>query len=337
MSQDQSAVWSIALPTPSGRLNPTLPLFVTFLNPLAFSAQGGYNGTSSGFFLPLHSPPNPLGEPRMSKNITVVVALFVVALLSANSAILGQANPMPNYYIEMSGLIDVNSSYPGNPGKIVTKVSDLNASCNVPYRPNFPDSHITRKENPILHYVEISIDQETFDHPEGIPITVNTAAAANRLWDTVYHAWGYTKLNITDSIDPSMNCHGYSTGRGAWMSLQPARDDDYQPTTIRDHLVPGAIFATTNSINILNTGPFVSHSSNIDAVNQIAGTHDLSVNVVEKFRVSALYMKTFTMKALCPNKDSDPMAHVHTGPCSMVFENAPLPWLSTGGFYRKLP
>jgi len=156
----------------------------------------------------------------MSKNFAMTVALFVIALLSANSAILGQAlqNPFPNYYMdEMCGLIDVNGSYPGNPGKIVIWVSNLKASCNVPGFPNFPASHITRDPHnrEILHYVEISIDQKTFQHPEGIPRTFNTADAANRLWDNAYNLWGYTKVDSTASIDPSMNCHGYSTGRGA--------------------------------------------------------------------------------------------------------------------------
>ena len=114
--------------------------------------------------------------------------------------------------------------------------------------------------------------------------------------------------------------------------------DEYEHTSRRDHLVPGTIFVNPNwvpifvHINGIDTffDWFGSHSSRIDTAESIAGTHDMFVTVTENFRVSALYTKTFTMQALCPNND-------HTqcdGKCYMV--NAPLPW-SPIGFFRKLP
>ena len=121
--------------------------------------------------------------------------------------------------------------------------------------------------------------------------------------------------------------------------------DDFVFTRHRDDLVPGTIFVNPDWVPVyvhVNGGNalvdwYGSHSSMVDAVYLNAGTHDLTVTVVEKFRVSALYRKTFTMVAMCPNKYIDPMAHTHSGHCSMMFENADvLPW-SPIGFYREKP
>ena len=149
------------------------------------------------------------------------------------------------------------------------------------------------------------------------------------------------KIDPNAGIDPSMNCHGYSTGLSTWINeINTLLEDEYVPTTHRDHLVPGTIFARPyvykDWVIISNNPSFKvgDHSSKVEAVHLLAGTHDLAVTVVEKNRLSALYEKTFTMEALCPDKDTDPMAHTHTDPCDMA--NAPLPWKPVG-FYRELP
>jgi hypothetical protein len=120
--------------------------------------------------------------------------------------------------------------------------------------------------------------------------------------------------------------------------------DDYEHTYRHDYLAAGGMFAQglifynpnciplVVHINGVNTQVNMvgTHSSKIETVHLLAGTHDLTIKVVEKNRVSALYEKTFTMQALCPNND-----HLQCdGTCDMA--NAPLPW-SPSGFYRKLP
>ena len=303
----------------------------------------------------------------MSKTInlklfkTVTIALFFVALLSANRAVWGQTNPTPNSYVSLVyGLIDQFLPLPiGTHSEMMYIVGDLIGSKydpapNLPWPPNY---HLTRApyNRRIAHWAETRLvgnnaqsSPPTFTYPFAVPTTQNSADAANRLWDNAYNLWGYTKVNPTAGINTSMNCHGYSTGYLTWMALDPAvvqnisgyyaSGDDYELTFSRDHLVPGTIFATTNTvpIYILMNGSnalyssFTSHSSRVDTVDQIDGTHDLEVTVVEKFRVSALYEKKFTMTALCPNNDYLQC----DGKCNMM--NAPLPW-SPIGFYRKKP
>jgi hypothetical protein len=288
-----------------------------------------------------------IGEARMSKIINpakIVAIAFVAMALSANSAVLGQPpqNPPEGFVDYLYGLVDFD--WPNDPVKgYCTPVGSMWGGHYIPSLypnlNNFPTSHITHAGNGIYHIVGNHI-AAVYGLSFAVPPIINTAAAANtayRLWDRVYGSfgWGYTKVNITDSIDPSMNCHGYSTGLNTWiMDMETLLADDYEHTFLRDHLVPGAIFFNPNWIIVLDTPPHLhfevgSHSSRIDAVHQLAGTHDLTVKVVEKNRVSALYEKTFTMQALCPNN-----CHLHSGPCNMA--NAPLPW-SPNGFYRKLP
>ena len=219
----------------------------------------------------------------MSKNISTnlnlfkIVAIALVAMaLSANSAVWGQTqqNPLLNQTVSRAyGLIDV-PCYPGASSTctICGFIGYITGSHYDPRLSPFPDSHITLAGNRIDHYVGSRLN--------GIsgPSIGDPADAANRLWDTAYSNWGYTKVDPTASIDPSMNCHGYATKRGAWMSLTPALFDDYELASFRDHLVPGAIFAhidLTNGIHVMSGFPPVnSHSSRIDAVHQLAGTHD---------------------------------------------------------------
>jgi len=279
----------------------------------------------------------------MSKNLAVTIALFAVALLSANSAVWGQVqNPIPNQRVDRAfGLVDVPSG-PGAGFSIHTTLGHIGYIIGSYYDPrlydrndpdSFPASHITRPpyKRPIAHFVGGRI--EYLNAP---PSAGNFAGAANRLWNTAYFAWGYCRVSILGSIDPSMNCHGFSTGLNTWINdMETLVADEYEFTRCRDHLAPGAIFFRpfdpNNWITVLDNPVFrvSNHSSRIDTVNQIAGTHDKTVTVVEKNRVSALYTKTFTMQALCPNN-----CHLHSGPCNMA--NAPLPW-SPIGFFRKLP
>jgi len=271
----------------------------------------------------------------MSKNFVMTVVL-VVALLSTNTAAWGQAsNPTMYPWGMLYGLVDL-VWFDGTSERVVEEVGHMTGNHYDPRRTPFPDSHVTRAGRGIFHVAGMYIDswRGIRDAVPPIDSVAAAAASANRLWDYAYHSWGYTKLFIPTSIDISMNCHGFSTGRGAWMCMLAALRDDYELTFRRDHLVPGAIFVRIDplgapGIHIIDGFPrLYDHSSKIDAVHQIAGTHDLSVNVVEKNRVSALYMKSFTMIALCPTDD---FTHEF---CTMM--SAPLPWRPIG-FYRKLP
>jgi len=268
---------------------------------------------------------------------TVSVTLFVAALLSANGAIWGQITPQNVPIVELVGLADYN--YLSSPQLIhVTYLRGVYQDPSLS-NANFPASHVTRDKRRIGHWTECVLEKETYDNPYTVPQIGSVADAANRLHDTAYSAWGYTRVTPGTDIDTSMVCHGYSTGLGTWMPLQPKLADDYEKTYRHDHLAPGAIFARPYVpyvwIKVLDIPPNSSfgvsdHSSRIDSVDCIAGTHDLAVSVTEKNRVSALYRKSFTMQALCPNND-----HFQCdGKCSM--KNAPLPW-SPDGFYRVKP
>jgi len=280
----------------------------------------------------------------MSKNINAnlhpfriaTIALIAVTLLFTNNAVWGQAQFPHNIPVNyVYGLMDVPLDVP--PGRISIQTRDMGYLIGTysNYLNPFPASHITRNNNYISHFAGTHLEPPA-THSYGSVAgshTVDKGEAANRLWDTVYSAWEYDKIDITAGIDPSMNCHGYSTGLNSWMDIQLKLRDDYEFTRLRDKLVPGAILAVPPApnqwLNVYGSFGVSCHSSAIEAVYLIAGTHDLTITVREKNRVSALYQKTFTMQALCPNND-----HMHSGPCNM--ENANLPW-SPIGFYVKKP
>jgi len=278
---------------------------------------------------------------------TVSVALVVVALLSAKGAVWGQSleNPFFAGYdwavTPVYGLVDIDCPDTGfRSGAFVAPVGTLHGWFYHPDYPNFLPKK-TRKGNVIFDYFDMELENPRFEPQPGESIIVpcDVADVAGRLHDRAYGGlgWGYTKVAPSASIDISMHCHGYSTGYNTWIDMTHVLADEYEPTYRRDHLTPGAIFSTKYS-----TGGFFSvgnHSSRIEGVYLIAGTHDLDVSVIEKNRVSALYTKTFRMLALCPDKDNDSMAHLHTDPCDMILEDATdLPWLPYGSsFYRKLP
>jgi len=260
--------------------------------------------------------------------------------------VLAQTNPQTSGLEPMFGRADVGNM------TINTRVNQMQGNFWIPGRLPWPyPSHITSKNRYIPHANGVWFCQ--VNTPDGgfwfnlIPVRVDTATAANRLWDYVYLTnWGYTKVDPTASIDTSMNCQGYSTERNSWMSLAPPvvnidvngnihPGDDYKPSDKFDELVEGAIFATTDWIytpvyltcgnNVFAVG---SHSARIVEVDE-----ELSVNpqgqeyrwikVREKNRVSALYERSFVV-AKHPNNPN-------------VVQPIVLPWGTFSEFYVKKP
>ena len=204
----------------------------------------------------------------------------------------------------MYGLIDID--HPNYaPYTDFLDVGDMLGERYLPHLTPFPASHRTRANRPIHHFEGGHLrGYGTYDIAYGVPSHGNAADPANRLWDNAYGLWGYTKVDMNASIDISMNCHGFSTGLNTWVvGMGTWLADEYEHTRRRDHLAPGAIFYDPNWIplvvHINGADTLVnwvgSHSSRIDGVHLIAGTHDKTVTVVEKNRESALYTKTFTM------------------------------------------
>ena len=275
----------------------------------------------------------------MSKDITIVIVFFAVTLLSANRVVLGQKpGPIDHVAIDfMSGLVDEVS-----PTVVRNDVGTIRGSLYDPYLsygPNnpWPTNHITRENRLIYHFSGSEVDppgmflHTTISGGSILSFFLDSAEAANKLWDNAYSHWGYTKIDSNASINPSMNCHGYSTGLNTWASIQPLLSDDYEHTNRLDHLVPGAIFANLGSINVLvhingvNTPVFPSgvqsHSSRIDTVYCTTGP-DRLVRLVEKNRVSALYEKIPLIRAQDPPNDH-------------LMEPVDLPWLPS--LYRPKP
>ena len=299
----------------------------------------------------------------MSKNINVnlnpfkIVAIALVAMaLSTNSVVWGQTtqNPVNMFTDYVFGLLDFY--YPGE--GLRTEVSWVGNMKGEHYfepsyfsylgpgivklvRDNFPADHITRAGNVVEHVAGNHINSMMmFINPNAVPSFVDVEVVVNRLHDTAYTNWGYAKVAPNASIDPSMLCHGYSTGLNTWMyGMGTWLADEYEFTNFRDNLVPGAIFfrppIPNNPITVLDSPYFgvSDHSSRVVAVQQLPETHDLRVTVIEKNRVSALYTKEFRMKAMCPNDDYTKC----DGKCGMVLMSpTDLPWLPIG-FYKKKP
>ena len=254
----------------------------------------------------------------MAKNISrnsFKIVTIVVTLLFANGAVWGQ-RPHPYFSIttEVNGLLDLN-----HPAGDLYKIENVGSTSGWYYDPlrydpsnpnSFPASHITSKNNPILHWTGSSIDAPgtyVSSDPFAVIPYGNTATAANKLWDKIYSIWGYTKIDPIADIDTSQNCHGYSTGKNTWMSLSPVQADDYVESNEFDALVsditPYAILATTSTVlaSIPNGTYYLyfgvnSHSARIAQVGSVQtnpsnGNIFKIIEVQEKNRVSALYTR----------------------------------------------
>ena len=264
----------------------------------------------------------------MSKKIIVALAFFAVVVLSANGVVWGQTpNPGPvARFGNVGGIIDVKS-FSG----VITPIAyhDVGGLKGSEYFPNlplwpagtWPANHITRENNMISHIAGSTLVSDTYNLVVGMgPVTGSVSDAANRLWDNAYGLWRYTKVDPSASIDPSMNCHGYSTGLNTWTCLAPSvinvvggiicEGDDYAPKTGPNDLKDGAILATLGDVYPLVeiNGNYVSaflepiptHSARIGGVKmpvtQPNGDIHIKATVYEKCRESAVYEKEITIK-----------------------------------------
>jgi len=295
----------------------------------------------------------PIGESRMSKSMNSfkIVAIAVVAMaLSASSAVLGQQqqNPIYNRLVcYVYGLIDLA------PGSVFpTTVIIVGRMLGTYWDPrlydhndpdSFPTSHLTRPPHrrPIAHFEGIRIEGTRIyppgtyfsDNPFAVSPYGYTADAANRLWDDIYIThWGYTKVDPAASIDPSMNCHGFSTGRNSWIwDMGTLVADEYEPRNrfCDNHLVPGAIFFNPNWINAAGLLAVGSHSARIEYVGAVQTAQNPPnqqyrwIRVIEKNRVSALYERWFVVTVHPGNPD--------------VVQPIVLPWGTFSHFHVKKP
>jgi len=238
----------------------------------------------------------------MAKKIIVALTLFAVALLSANRVVWGQTpNPGPlGRFGNVWGIIDYKNFSGGIQTIAYHDVGGLKGSeyfPNLPLWPagTWPPNHITRPphNNKIAHYAGSTLVSDTYNLVLGAgPVTGSVSDAANRLWDNAYGLWGYTKVDPSASIDPSQNCHGYSTELNTWASIQPILNDNYEQASNRlDYLVPGAILANLgaidiivkiNGVNVVAIPAVGTHSSRIDYVDCTPGSTGQLIGIVEK-------------------------------------------------------
>ncbi|GHT43207.1 hypothetical protein FACS189443_6880 [Planctomycetales bacterium] len=190
---------------------------------------------------------------------TVAVTLFVVATVLLNSVAWGQQ-------IRICARIGNQDIFFYRPCTVSSSDSSYTT-----------EKHTTANPRFLSHIVP-----GTLTYPSSVSYngqTCNTVDAVDAFWE--YHVFaGYSKIS---GATPSQNCHGYSTGKGRWLSdFQKLIDDDWTPHSFVDDLVSGAVYG--------NSG----HSVRIDAVILIVTQTRTryEVETSQKYRDSGVYAKT---------------------------------------------
>jgi len=232
---------------------------------------------------------------------TVTVALFVFAVFLPGSIAWGQ-NPVPHkewvvdvrVLVSSTGAVYANTSFPiyadcyyASEEKDGTTWDDA----------QYTTSKHNHDSNPryLSHFAVGGLkypDSVTVRHNRGTSKLINRAAiiaAVDRYWEhRLYRRSAYNKVS---SADPSMNCHGYSTGKSVVMvsdSFQKLVTDDWTKYFLVADLPPegGAVYGND------------SHSIKIDGATweSVDAGEQYKVAISEKFRDSGVYTTSFKKK-----------------------------------------
>ncbi|MDR0328112.1 MAG: hypothetical protein LBI05_07455 [Planctomycetaceae bacterium] len=178
-----------------------------------------------------------------------------------------------DYYDANKELMHVSPAKPGdtwttNPN-LVTSEHKPNASPPV-YRflSHIKEGTLTYPPSPFTYY------GHTFD----------VVSSVDAYWNAFYSSAYYDKVS---GPDPSMNCHGYTTGKNVWLDDCPRLlADDYVFSLFASALANNAIAATNGF-----SGPYGGdHSVKIDQVTPTAGQLGTMITKIsEKCRDSGIY------------------------------------------------
>jgi len=229
--------------------------------------------------------------PKYFKNVAITLVTFVVLL--ANGAAWGQ-NPIPatvpiyytcdnqwRYSFPLSCQV-----YDGN-----VEAASANPGSTWTADPNFVTSKHAPNATPPVYRFLSHIKPGTLVHPPssylysvGTPPN-DTLYYIDNVISAVAQYWNddpYSSYSWVSGPDPSMNCHGYSTGKNVWLNdFQKLVDDDYSHTKNPLLLWSGVIVGAQDSDN--------DHSIRLEVDTSNSPLSFKVVSVNEKCRDSGVY------------------------------------------------